>query len=64
MFEIDKRIVECLTFFFGFFFTAVVYKLEIPAWRVSLGADAQLLGTSLVVARMPLSIFLIPLLLK
>ena len=35
-----------------------MYILEIPASRVFLGADAQLLGTSLAGARMPLSICL------
>ena len=31
-----------------------IFKLEIPASRVFLGADAQLLGTSLAGAKMPL----------
>ena len=35
-----------------------IIKLEIPASRVFLGADAQLLGTSLAGARMPLTISL------
>ena len=34
------------------------YTLEIPASRVFLGADTQLLWTSLAGARMPLSIFI------
>ena len=35
-----------------------LYTLEIPASRVFLGADAQLLGTSLASTKMPLSICL------
>ena len=35
---------------------ARMHILEIPALRVFLGADAQLLGTSMKDARMPLSI--------
>ena len=33
-----------------------IYKLEIPASRVFLGADAQLLGISLADAKMPLNV--------
>ena len=40
------------------FQTGYLFWLEIPASLVFLGADAQLLGTSLASARMPLSISL------
>ena len=40
------------------FLLMISYILEIPALRVFLGADTQLLGSSLVGARMPLTISL------